>query len=176
MAKVRKFVAYRRLERPYTRKSKFRKKNYVRATPNTRVVRFNMGDSKKSYFHTLGLISKQDIQIRHNAIESSRLAANRRLEKEVGVGNYFFQIRMFPHHILRENPLAAGAGADRMSTGMKRSFGKPIGTAAQVRENQQIFIVNVPEESLVTARNALKVAIHKLPGKYQIIESKIIAE
>ena len=46
---------------------------------------------------------------------------------------YFFQLRIYPHHILRENPLAAGAGADRMSTGMKCAFGKPISVAARVK-------------------------------------------
>lgn len=172
MAKMRKFVAYRRLERPYTRKSKFRKKNYVRATPNSKVVRFNMGDSKKSFDYTLSVVSQQDIQLRHNCLESSRQAANRRLETKVGQGNYFFQIRAIPHHILRENPLAAGAGADRMSTGMKRSFGKPIGVAARVRKDQKIYVLSCNKDSLQTAKAAMKVAIYKLPGKYQVVETK----
>ena len=49
MAKLRKFVAYRRLERPYTRVSKYRKKSYVRANPNVIVVKFDMGNAAATY-------------------------------------------------------------------------------------------------------------------------------
>ncbi|MBI4170413.1 MAG: 50S ribosomal protein L16, partial [Candidatus Aenigmarchaeota archaeon] len=31
--------------------------------------------------------------------------------------------------MLRENALATGAGADRFQSGMRQSFGKPVGTA-----------------------------------------------
>ena len=49
MARVRKFVAYRSVERPYTRKSKYRKKNFVRAAPVSKVVRYNMGNINKKF-------------------------------------------------------------------------------------------------------------------------------
>ena len=49
------------------------------------------------------------------------------------------QIKCFPHHVIRENALAAGAGADRLSTGMKHSFGKTIGTAARVFEGKVLI-------------------------------------
>ena len=76
---------------------------------------------------------------------------------------YHLKINIYPHHILRENPLAAGAGADRMSTGMKMSFGKPIGLAAQVKKGQTLLSVNVDKENLEVAKQALKKASHKLP-------------
>ena len=69
MAKKRKFVCYRKLERPYTRYSKFRAKSFVRARPVNRVVRFDMGDDSKKYDWQLDLISKADLQIRDRAIE-----------------------------------------------------------------------------------------------------------
>ena len=82
-------------------------------------------------------------------------------------------IRVYPHHILRENPLAAGAGADRMSTGMKHSFGKSIGIAAQVRKGQTLFQIQVNKEHLDTAKKALKLAGSKLPCSTSIeIEHK----
>ena len=99
MARIRKFCAYRRLERPYTRKSKYRNKSFVRASPNSKIVRYNMGDSKKSYANQLSLISKDDLNIRHNALESARLVTNKILEKEVGKGNYHFKMKVYPHHI-----------------------------------------------------------------------------
>ena len=42
MAKLRKFSAYRRIERPYTRKSKYRKKSFIRATPTNKIIRFDI--------------------------------------------------------------------------------------------------------------------------------------
>ncbi len=163
MARIRKFSAYRRLERPYTRKSKYRKKSYVRATPNSKIVRYVMGNLKSEFPESIDLISKDNIQIRHNAIESARLICNRRLESTVGKLNYKFIIRMYPHHILRENPLASGAGADRMSTGMKSSFGKPIGIAAQVKKGKVLMTIETSKTHLPLVKKALKLAAYKLP-------------
>jgi large subunit ribosomal protein L10e len=163
MAKLKRAVTWRRIERPYTRKSKFKKKNYVRATPNIKIVRFNTGNPNKSFDYTITLNSKRDIQIRHNAIESGRQSSNRYLEKYVGKGAFFMQIHMYPHHILRENPLAAGAGADRMSTGMKMSFGKPVGLAARIFKDQTLVTVRVDKQHVKFARDALLRISHKLP-------------
>src|SRR3989338_10756820 len=119
MAKIRKAIAYRRLERPYTRISKFREKNYVRVRPHSVISRFDNGETQKDVYQfplVLDLIAKKELQIRHNSIESARQTCNRVLEKEIGKFGYHLKIRLFPHHILRENPLASVAGADRMST------------------------------------------------------------
>ena len=139
MAKLRKACAYRKLERPYTRISKFRAKSFIRATPTILITKYNMGNHSKYFTHKLELISKSDLQIRHNAFESARQSSNRVLEKELGTTEYYLQIMVYPHHILRENPVAAGAGADRFSTGMSHSFGKPHSVAAQIKKGQTIF-------------------------------------
>ena len=170
MAKLRKFCAYRRLERPYTRTSRYRKKSFIRVRPHSKIVKYNMGDSKKKFDVTFNLLSKADLQIRHNAIESARLTCNRYLERNLGKGGYYFEIRAFPHHILRENPLASGAGADRMSTGMKMSFGKPVGVAAQMRIGSPVLSVSVSKNKMAAGREAVKKASKKLPGKYAIQE------
>jgi large subunit ribosomal protein L10e len=174
MAKLRKFCAYRRLERPYTRHSKYRALSFVRSKPASKIVRYSHGDSKKKYDFTINLRSKDALQIRHNAIESGRLSANRILEKTVGKGNYHFKIRVYPHHLLRENPLAAGAGADRMSTGMKMSFGKVIGSAAQIRREQIIATVEVDKQFLTIGRSSLKRMNYKLPCSsfLEVIQNK----
>ena len=169
MARLRKFVAYRRLERPYTRISKFRNKSFIRTKPNIKIIRFDMGEKNKTFPYQIRLISKQPLQIRQEAFESARLTAVRLLEKRIGKIGYHFKIRVFPYHILRENALASGAGADRLSTGMKKSFGKPIGIAAQIREGQTIMSIATTKERLDTARLALKRATMKLPGSYSIV-------
>ena len=166
MAKLKKFVAYRRLERPYTRISKFRKKGFVKSAGSTKIVSFTLGNPNKKFKYKLNLIAKNMLNIRDNAIESARQTANKILEKELGQGNYFFQIKVYPHHILRENPLAAGAGADRMSTGMSHSFGKAIGYAARIKKGKIILSVSVNKTGLETAKKAIKRTTYKFPGKY----------
>ena len=174
MARIRKAIAYRRLERPYTRISKYRKKTFIKANPNIRIVKFSMGNRKKEYQYTLNLVSKQDLQIRHNALESARQSSNRVLEKSIGTANYSYQIRPYPHHVLRENPLAAGAGADRFSTGMSHAFGKPMGKAARIKQGQPVITISVDKAGLKKAREALKRASSKLPMSYaiEVLENK----
>lgn len=174
MARLRKFAAYRRLERPYTRISKYRTKSYVRARPTCRIVRFDMGDLQKDFPLTVKLRTKNSLQIRDNAIESARQTSNRVLQKKIGKVGWMMKIRMFPHHVLRENPLASGAGADRMSTGMKCSFGKPIGIAAQVHEGQVLFEIKTTPNFLAAAKDALRRAGTKLPcsTSMEIVQKK----
>lgn len=173
MAKTRKFVAYRRLEKPYTRISKFRKKSYIKMRPNIHIVRYDMGDLSTEFPYQVDLRSKSDLQIRHLALESARQISNRTLEGLYGKQGYHIKIRVYPHHVLRENPLAAGAGADRMSTGMKCSFGKPIGCAAQIRAGQPIFTVYTTKDKLDTAKKAMHLAATKLPCKTQTTITEI---
>lgn len=170
MAKLRKGCAYRRIERPYTRHSKFKNKSFVRAKPNILIVKFDLGDPSKEFTNRVDLVSRDNLQIRHNALEAARQTANRVLEKGLGKGNFHLKIRVYPHHILRENPLASGAGADRMSTGMKKSFGKVIGVAARVKDGQTILTLRVNKNQLKTGKLALKRASHKFACKTSIID------
>ena len=169
MVKIRKGCSYRRLERPYTRISKYKGKSYVRGNPHLIIAQYDMGNPKKRDFqYTLRLICKANLQLRQNCIESARQACNRDLETTLGKENYHFKVLLFPFHILRENPLAAGAGADRVSTGMQHPFGKPIGRAAQVWAGKDILMVNVNKEGVDVARKALHKASTKLPMSYKI--------
>ena len=61
MAKLRKWCAYRTLERPYTRFSKFRKKGFVKSRPGKKIIKFDMGNLVKgpdAFPIKLRLISK----------------------------------------------------------------------------------------------------------------------
>ena len=174
MAKLRKFVAYRTVERPNTRVSKFRKKSYVRAKPNLKVVRFDMGNVKREYEVALHLLTRSALQIRQEALEAARITSNRLLDKKVGKNNFHLRVRVFPHHILRENPLAAGAGADRFSTGMSHPFGKPIGLAAQLRKGQPVMTLLVNREHIKAGRLALHRAAYKIPCSTMIKEEQLM--
>jgi len=163
MAKLRKFVTYRTIERPFTRKSKYSKKNFVKVYPASKIQRFQTGDAARKFRYRFFVNAKASVQIRHNALEAARLTAVKILEKQLGKDNFFVKMRVFPHHILRENPLAAGAGADRMSTGMAHSYGKNVSSAAQLKAGQPVFEVNVDESGLKSAKLAMIRIGHKLP-------------
>ena len=169
MAKIRAFKAYRGLERPYTRISKFNKKNYVRGGyPHSKIIKFDLGNKTGMFDTVLRLNTTAALNIRHNALESARLSSNRFLERNSNRSAYHLKIKVYPFHLLRENPLASGAGADRMSTGMKKSFGKIIGSAARLKNGQTVIEVRVNKEHTKVAKEALKRASKKLPCSCRI--------
>lgn len=174
MAGLRKGHCYSTVKRAYTRKSKFKTKGYVKAIPQSKLVRYDMGDPKRTFPFRVNLISRDPIQVRHNALESGRLVVSRRLNIALG-NNYHFKIRVYPHHVLRENKMITGAGADRMQTGMQRAFGRPVGIAAQIKQGQPIFSVHVEESAIQTAKDALHKAIPRMPGRYGIEVEKVIS-
>ena len=177
MAKLRRGSAYSRtsqIKRPYTRKSKYRAKNFIKSSPHSKIVRFEMGNVKKKFEFRFILVSKRDLQIRHNALESARMSGNKLLETRAGKTEYHMQVRKYPHHMLRENVLASGAGADRMSTGMAASFGKIVGLAAQVKAGDPIFVVEVDTKNIQAAKDSLVRCKNKLPCRCQILTEKIV--
>ena len=167
---LRPAKCYRKPHRPYTRQSKRKpKKGYVKGVPRPKISIFEMG-KKDEYEIKVFLVSKNYVQIRHNALEAARVSIVQKMEKTLGKGGpFFFRVRPYPHHVLRENALATGAGADRFQQGMRSSFGKPIGTAARVKTNQKVFEIQVNKEHEKTAKEAMKRANHKLPTKTKII-------
>ncbi len=151
---------------PYTRKK------FVRGFPPPKITKFTMGDTKSKFEYEARLIALDKAQIRHNALEAARIAANRYLGEKLSE-NYCLHIRPYPHMILRENKMIFGAHADRLQDGMKRSFGKPIGTAARVKPNQTIMTVNINTEGVETAKEALKRGSAKLPIPCRVIIEKV---
>jgi large subunit ribosomal protein L10e len=129
-----------------------------------------MGDANGDFEIRVDLISDENIQLRHNAIEASRQTAVRCLEKALGKKGFYYKIRPYPHHIMRENKMATGAGADRVQSGMRESFGKPVGKAARVKKGQIIMSVSVLRDKIATAKEALRRANAKLPGKTHVEE------
>jgi large subunit ribosomal protein L10e len=169
MARIRKFAAYQKLERPYTRISKYTKKNYVRGGfPHMKVIKFDMGTPQSEYETVIRLTSCRSMNIRHNAIEAARMTSNRTLEKNLGK-EYHLRIKIYPFHVLRENPLASGAGADRMSTGMKKSYGKSISSAARVKEGQTLMELRINKANVRLGKEALTKASKKFPCSCKVI-------
>ncbi|MHA1409177.1 MAG: 50S ribosomal protein L16 [Candidatus Odinarchaeia archaeon] len=171
---------YSKLEsRPYVKKKSKSKRDFVRGVPDPKIRAFNMGDRRKTFPVYIHLVAKEAGQIRDIALEAARITANRFLEKKAeGRENYHLKVRVYPHHVLRENKMMAFAGADRLQDGMRRAFGKPIGTAARVRENQQIITVGTYKKYIDVAKEALRRASMKfpMPCTYEIEEKEETAD
>lgn len=141
----------------------YTRREYMGGVPNSRISQFDMGNLTEDFPVQLTLKCKNRVQIRHTALEAGRIAANRVLTKDVGVANYHLKLRAFPHVVLRENKLATGAGADRVSSGMRQAFGKTVGTAARLECNQAIMTVSCTKGAVNSAKTALWKASMKFP-------------
>jgi large subunit ribosomal protein L10e len=153
----------------------YTRREFIKGFPQPKITKFTMGDTKSNFGYEGKLISLEAAQIRHNALEAARVATNRLLMEKL-VNNYQLQVRPYPHTILRENKMIFGAHADRLQDGMRRSFGKPIGTAARVRPNQTIISVFVNGDAVELAKESLKRGSAKLPMPCRIVIEKLQTE
>ena len=106
------------------------------------------------------------------ALEAARVATNRVLMDKL-INDYLMLVHPYPHIILRENKMIFGAHADRLQQGMRRSFGKGIGTAARIEPGQTIITVKVKANAVETAKESLKRGSAKLPMPCRIVVEKI---
>jgi large subunit ribosomal protein L10e len=153
----------------YVRGQLSTRKEYMGGIPNSRITQFVMGNKKDTFPVKISLIVKEQCQVRHTALEASRIAANRTMDKKVGVTNYRIRVRVYPHVVLRENKQATGAGADRVSQGMRSSFGKIVSTAANIRPNQTVIDIETYPEHIKFAKAALRKAGMKIPSPCRVI-------
>jgi large subunit ribosomal protein L10e len=140
------------------------RREYMGGVPNNRINQFDMGNARGEFPITLSLKVENRVQIRHTALEAGRIAANRVMSKKAGVANYHLKVRVFPHIVLRENKLATGAGADRVSSGMRSAFGKNVGTAARLERNQAVMTIRCTQATFQLAKEALWKASMKYPS------------
>jgi len=175
---LRKALAYsRKIVRPYTRNSRSKGKAYIKVVPGSKIAKFKFGSQAdytmgKHPFH-IKLITQEKIQVRDNALEAGRMLLNKELEEQVP-GQFFMEVKVFPHHLLRDNKTAAGAGADRLSSGMSHSFGSVIGRAAIVSPGKEIFFVSCTNEKAAkVAREAMAMIKAKVPGRNKIVFEQI---
>jgi large subunit ribosomal protein L10e len=161
---------YREIKNPaYTRRE------YITGIPGSKIAQHNMGNLQtgpEDYPVQISLEVEEEVQIRHGSLESARLSANRLMLKEVGQENYKMVLRKFPHHVIRENKQATGAGADRVSDGMRQAFGKPVGTAARINRNESVFTIYCQPEDADVAKDALRRAYNKMSPPCRVVVEK----
>ena len=66
----------------------FTRKEYIKGKPQIKIAKFQ-GGKRGTYEYCVQLLMNERLQIRHMAIESTRLAANKTLEKTTGESGYY---------------------------------------------------------------------------------------
>lgn len=64
------------------------------------------------------------------------------------------------------------AGADRLQTGMRGAYGKPLGTVARVHIDQVMLSVRAKEAHKDNVIEAFRRAKFKFPGRQKVVVSK----
>jgi len=85
--------------------------------------------------------------------------------KFVGKDAFHMRVRTHPWHTLRINKMLSCAGADRLQTGMRGAFGKPLSKAARVYIGKILFSLRCKEKEVKHAVEALRRAKNKFPGR-----------
>ncbi len=118
---------------------------------------------------SLGVKILHRVQISHYALEAVRTSINRNLQKKLTRDQFHIRIRPHPHQIYRENKMMAFAGADRLQSGMRGSFGRCIGTCARVRANQTIVEIFCDLKHKDIVLKALKISTYKIGSKCRLV-------
>src|SRR6266699_2854146 len=66
---------------------------YIHGSPTPKVSKFNMGDLSTHFARRVHLVSRENVQIRHNALESARGSANKVLFDKYGETGYRLRLR-----------------------------------------------------------------------------------
>ena len=146
------------------------RKSFVKALPHLSLLVYEMGLRNQKFDYTYDLIAAEDVQLRDNSLEAARQAANKYLEKNIP-NLYFFKVRVFPHNVIRENKMVAGAGADRIQKGMRQSFGRATDRAARIRAGQAVFSVHITKENAQHIVEAFRRARLKMSGYFKVKQS-----
>ncbi|MHA1803108.1 MAG: 50S ribosomal protein L16 [Promethearchaeota archaeon] len=174
MAHRRPWKCYSRwTRRPYQHKrSANHRREYARGGAQSKIQRYWGGNKSipwEEWDLVVGLIVTRNVQISSNALEAIRISINGMLMKKLGRQNFRLRIRPIPFHKIRENRMLAFAGADRVQTGMRKSFGRATGVCARVRVGSVIVDVGTSLKNLAIVRDRLRVASMKVPCECRVV-------
>jgi large subunit ribosomal protein L10e len=174
MANKRPWRCYRSwTRRPYQHKrSANHRREYARGGSQSKIQRFWGGNKFKDWDEweiVVGLKVDEQVQISSNALESIRVAINSQLLKKLGRQNYRMRVRPKPFQKIRENRMLAFAGADRVQSGMRNSFGRASGVCARVKAGQVVADVGIDMKNLDFAKKRIRIASMKIPCHCQTV-------
>lgn len=147
---ARKTMSYSRLE-------------YIAGAPQVKIGRFKLGAGE--YDFGMRMISQDSCYLRQEALEAARVVVNSLLAKKLGENSYILHVRVYPHLVTREHKLLGQAGADRISQGMVKAFGRPTGRKTKLARGQTIMEAFANHENEVVVKAALMAGLYKLPIK-----------
>ena len=105
-------------------------------------------------FGEYGLVATEGGYVSNNKIEAARIAMTRYMNRGGKVW-----IKIFPHLAITKKPLEVRMGSGK---------GSPEGWVAVVQEGRVMFEIGGVDEA--TAREALRLASHKLPVKSKFVK------
>jgi large subunit ribosomal protein L10e len=114
------------------------------------------------------LVSDEYEQLSSEALEAARICCNKYLVKTAGKDAFHIRMRVHPFHVIRINKMLSCAGADRLQTGMRGAFGKPLGTVARVNIGQPLISVRVKDQHKANVIEALRRSKFKFPGRQKV--------
>lgn len=159
--------------RPYQyKRSSNRRREYARGGAQSKIVRFWGGAKEipwEDFELVIGLKVNSQIQISSNTLEAIRITVNGVLQRKLGRQAYRLRIRPKPFQKYRENRMLAFAGADRVQSGMRNSFGRSTGVCARVRAGQIVLEVGAYLRDLPLVRDRLRVASMKISSSCQTV-------
>lgn len=173
---LRKALAYsKRHVTAFTRRSRSVKHlNYIKAVPQQKIVKFNMGNlgkfNKGEFKQIISLIACESVQIRDMSLEATRQFLNNRIGKLL-IDNYALFCKAYPHQVIRENKtFSGGSKGERVQSGMSHSFGTTMGRSAHVPKGKAIFIIAFSDKKdIISIRELCKSVSPKLPCKCKIV-------
>eukprot|EP00981_Chlorochromonas_danica_P006614 scaffold1439_cov179-Ochromonas_danica.AAC.2 len=150
------------------------KSRFCRGVPDSKIRIFDCGAKRigvDQFPFVAHLVSDEKEQLTACALEAARVACNKYLTKTTGKEGYHIRCRAHPFHVIRQNKMLSCAGADRLSSGMRGSFGKPMEMAARIAIGQIIFSVRAKDANAAHVIEALRRAKFKFPGRQKIMRS-----
>ena len=159
----------------YCRNKPYPKSRFCRGVPDPKIRIYDLGRKKANVDEfplCVHLISNEREQLSSEALEAARICANKYISKMAGKDSFHMRVRVHPFHVLRINKMLSCAGADRLQTGMRGAFGKPIGTVARVDIGQVLISIRTKDVNKTIVMEALRRCKFKFPGQQKIIVSR----
>jgi len=158
----------------YQKNKPYIKSRYCRGVPESKIRIYDVGNKKAPvdlFPFVAHLVCDEKQQISSEALEACRVAINKYLTKHIGKDAYHIRMRAHPFHVLRANKMLSCAGADRLSSGMRHSYGKPIGVAARVDIGQILLSVRAKDAHEKFVIEAIRRGKFKFAGRQKILKS-----
>lgn len=158
----------------YCKNKPYPKSRFCRGVPDPKIRIFDLGRKKAGadeFPCCVHLLSDEREQISSEALEAARISANKYISKHASKDAFHMRVRVHPFHVLRINKMLSCAGADRLQTGMRGAFGKPVGTVARVNIGQILISIRCKDQHKAVVVEALRRAKYKFPGRQKIVVS-----